>query len=95
LKTILGIVGNGGIGVMAGFLTRPCCVLPVALSLGGISGVGVGEQFSAHRASFISLGGAMLAASLLIAFRRPGGWPIKIATAGATLVAFAWSMGSF
>jgi hypothetical protein len=93
LKTLYGLVGNSAVGVVGGFLTRPCCIGPAALSLAGISSIGFGEQVAAHRASFVSLGVAMLIASLVITFRRAGGWPIKITTAGATLAAFAWSMG--
>jgi hypothetical protein len=91
MKPIYSIV----IGAVAGFLTRPCCVLSGALSVAGVSSAGLAHAAATHRAAFLSASGILLASSVWLTFRRPGGWFIKTLTAVATVSAFVTSIGVF
>ena len=83
------------VGAVAGFLTRPCCAIPAAMSMAGIGSAGLAHAASANRPMFLSLSAVMLASSVWLTFRRPGGWFIKTLTACAMLIAFILSMGVF
>jgi hypothetical protein len=78
------------IAAAAGFLTRPCCVIPAALSIAGLGSLGVAEAIATYRSAFLSASALMLGCSLWLTFRRPGGWFIKTASAGAMLIAFLY-----
>ena len=84
------------IGAVAGFFTRPCCVIPAAMSLAGVGSVGLAQAVAAHRFPFLTASALMLTGSMWLTFRRPGGWFIKALSASATLVAFSYfSRGAF
>ena len=88
------VVGtNALLGAVAGFLTRPCCIGPAALSVMGVSSAGLGEVVGAYRPIFLSFGMLMPVVSIWITFRRDGGWFNKCLAACATVTAFAWSTG--
>ncbi len=91
--SVIDVGSSAVVGAVAGFLTRPCCVGPAALSVLGLGSTGLGEVVGAYRSVFVSVGGLMLVASMWITFRRDGGWFNKCLAAGATVWAFAWSMG--
>lgn len=83
-----GVVRSGAVGAVAGFLTRPCCVGPAALSLAGVSSAGLAHALITYRSAFLSLSVAMLAGSIWINFRREGGWFNRILASVAALVTF-------
>ena len=95
MKTIANLTVSTAMGAVVGFLTRPCCVIPAALSLGGVSTAGVGEVLASHRAAFLSAGSVMLTASLGMTFLRAGGWFGQSVTVAMTLIAFALWMRVF
>ena len=80
------------IGAIAGFLTRPCCVVPMAMSLVGVSGVGAAQVAVTYRTALMSASTVMLGAALWMAFRREGGSFSKILAASATLSGFVLSL---
>lgn len=82
------VLGSGLLGAVAGFLTRPCCVGPVLLSLVGVSSAGFASVVEAYRPLFLTTSAALVLASLWITFRRERGWPARILATTATLVAF-------
>ena len=92
IQTTCGVVISSAVAAAAGFLTRPCCVGPAALSVLGVGSVGLAETFAAHRAAMMTLGGLMLTATLWINVRRDGGWLNKSIAAAATTLGFGWSM---
>ncbi len=49
---------------LAGFLTRPCCVLSAVLALGGTSSAALTQSVAAHRPVFVAASVALLAGSL-------------------------------
>lgn len=69
-----GLVAGSAAGAIAGFLMRPCCVGPLALSLLGVSSVGLADALVAHRLGLIATGGLALIATLVVSMRREGGW---------------------
>lgn len=92
MKDVCGLAASSAAGAVAGFLMRPCCVGPAALSLFGLSSVGLGQAVVSYRAELIAVGGVAFAATLAINLRREGGWANKVTAAAATLIGFAWSM---
>ncbi len=58
---------------IAGFLARPCCVIPAALSLAGVGSVGLSNVVVSHRPLFLVSSAASLAVSMWLTFRRSGG----------------------
>ncbi len=83
------VVIGGIFGALAGFLTRPCCFIPAALSLAGVSSAGLAHAAVAYRPAFVSFSAVMLTVSLWMAFQRDGGWLTKLLTAGATILALS------
>ena len=79
------------VGAVAGFCTRPCCAIPAAMSLFGLSGVAF-AQTAAYRPAFLSVSGLMLAATLWITLRREGGSFNKVLAVTATLAGFVLSL---
>jgi hypothetical protein len=76
------------VAAVAGLLTRPCCVIPIALSVAGVGSVGLAQVEPSYRPAFISASAMLLGCSFWLTFRRPGGRFIKTLSAAATLVAF-------
>jgi hypothetical protein len=58
---------------VAGFLTRPCCVIPVALSFAGVGSAGLSSVFMTYRPVFFALSAICVGVSTWLTFRRPGG----------------------
>ncbi|MGH9383595.1 MAG: hypothetical protein ACRD2N_04845 [Vicinamibacterales bacterium] len=85
------IVGSTVAGGLSGFLTRPCCVVPAALSLAGVSSAGLGGFFIKGRPLFLVASAGMLGISMWMNFHREGGWMSKSMAVGASLLAFALS----
>lgn len=79
-------------GAVAGFLTRPCCVLAAAMSLAGVSSVGLAQAAATYRPAFMSISAIMLFGALWTAFRRDGGLFNKVVAACATLIGFMLSL---
>jgi hypothetical protein len=73
VKTACGVVVSSSAGALAGFLMRPCCVGPAALSMVGVSSVGLSDIFISHRTTLIGIGAVMLGATMWINMRRDGG----------------------
>jgi len=86
-----GVVRSGALGAVAGFLSRPCCVGPAALSLAGVGSAGFAHALVTYRTAFLALSVATLAASVWISFRRDGGWFNRALAATAALAAFVAS----
>ena len=80
------------VGAVAGFCTRPCCAIPAAMSLFGLSGVAFAQTVVAYRPAFLSVSGLMLAATLWITLRREGGSFNKVLAVTATLAGFVLSL---
>ena len=80
------------IGAVAGFCTRPCCAIPGAMSLVGLSGVAFAQTAVAYRPVFLSVSGVMLAATLWLTLRREGGTVNKAFATSATLAGFVLSL---
>jgi hypothetical protein len=85
------IIGNSIAGAVAGFLTRPCCVIPAAMSVAGVGSAGLAHAAVVYRPALLTVSAVMLASSIWLTFRREGGWLPKALAAGATLAAFALS----
>jgi hypothetical protein len=88
---MLRIAFGSVVGALAGFLTRPCCIVPAALSVAGVSSAGLAHAAISYRPVFLSVGAVMLAGSLWLAFRREGGWVMKALAASATIIGFVLS----
>ena len=80
------------VGAIAGFCTRPCCAIPTAMSLVGVSGVAFAQTAVAYRPVFLSVSGVMLAATLWITLRREGGSFNKALAMAATVAGFVLSL---
>lgn len=80
---------------MSGVLTRPCCVLPLALSTFGLSSAVVGKFVAAYRPVLLTASLTLLAVSLVITLRREGGTASKVIALTMSLAAFvvtqAWT----
>ena len=90
-------VSSGVVGALAGFLTRPCCIIPAALSLTGISAGGFAGVNVAYRSLFVAFSLAMMIASVWITFRREGGWinrSLSLAAVGVGFVAATRFLGA-
>ena len=86
---------SGVAAAIAGFLTRPCCVIPAAMSVAGVGSAGLAQAAVAYRPGFLAASIVMLSASLWMAARRQGGWFTKIVAVFAILVGFVVSWGPF
>jgi hypothetical protein len=97
-RDIICVAGHGVLGGIVGFLMRPCCVIPAVLSLLGVTGAGlagVTDILIDYRPVLLSISLLMLAASLWVTFRTGGGWPAKIVSTTAAILAFVFvGMGS-
>lgn len=77
---------------LAGFLMRPCCVIPAALALLGVGGAGVAAALAPFRLWFLLLAAAIFSVSFYLNFirnRNRAGmvvWALSVLIAGALLV---------
>lgn len=78
---------------LAGFLTRPCCVLPAVLALGGTTSAALTQRVAAHRPIFLAASIVLLAGSFWMNVRwqtRPlNKWLAAVAAAASFAVAAA------
>jgi hypothetical protein len=79
---------------VAGLLTRPCCVIPAALSLAGVSSAGLSSIFMTHRAAFLATSVVCGGVSLWLTFMRGGNAVGKWVTVLASVIAFLISAGT-
>ena len=84
----LAIAGSIFAASLSGVLTRPCCVLPVALSTFGLSSAVIGQSVAAHRPFLLTVSVTMLGASVIITMRRDGGTAAKVITVSMSLIFF-------
>ena len=75
----------------SGVLTRPCCVLPVALSTFGLSSAVVGRFVAAYRPLLLTASVTLLCASVLMTLRREGGTATKVIALTMSAAAFVVS----
>jgi len=87
------IVQSALFAALAGFLTRPCCVIPAALSLAGVGSAGLSSVFVTHRPLFLFSSAASLGISTWLTFRRSGGSLNRWVTVLGSAVAFLISAG--
>jgi hypothetical protein len=80
------------LSAVAGFCTRPCCAIPAAMSLFGLSVVAFAQTAVAYRPALMSVSGLMLAATLWITLRRDGGSFNKAIAVTAALAGFVLSL---
>lgn len=80
------------VGAVAGFCTRPCCAIPAAMSLVGLSGVAFAQTAVVYRPAFLSVSVVMLTATLWTTLRREGGALNKALAIAATVAGFALSL---
>jgi len=78
---------------VAGFLTRPCCVVPTALSLAGLGSAGLSALLVTYRPLFLGLSGLALVASTWMTFRRTGGLFNRWVAIVSSVIAFFISAG--
>src|SRR2546423_14362083 len=55
---------SGVVAACAGFLTRPCCVLPAVLSFAGMGTAGLSNVVLAHRTALIFVSAALMGTSM-------------------------------
>ena len=85
------MIGGTMTGSLAGVLTRPCCVLPIAFSTFGLSSAVVSSVVAAHRPMFVLASIALLAGSVAITLSREGGSAAKTITVTMSIVGFVVS----
>jgi hypothetical protein len=78
---------------VAGFLTRPCCVIPAALSLAGVGSASLSTIFMTHRPWFLVASVLSLGVSAWLTLRRAGGLLNRCFTLVGSTVAFLISAG--
>ena len=79
---------------VAGLLTRPCCVIPAALSLAGVSSAGLSSIFMTHRPAFVAASVVCGGVSLWVTFTRGGNAVSRWLTVLASVVAFLIAAGT-
>ena len=87
------IVRSAALSGLSGVLTRPCCVVPAAMSVFGVSSAGIGAVVAAHRTPFLVTSVVVLVTTNYVNFRRDGGAFNKWVSAVAGVLAFALSAG--
>ena len=80
------------VGAVAGFCTRPCCAIPAAMSVFGLSGVAFAQTAVAYRPVLLSVSVLMLAATVGITLGREGGGFNKALSITAAFVGFVLSL---
>jgi hypothetical protein len=85
------VVLSGVVGSVAGVLTRPCCIVPIALAGLGVSSAAAADFAAAYRRELRIGSVGLLGSSAVVTFRREGGVFAKCFTVAASLVAFALS----
>jgi hypothetical protein len=78
---------------VAGFLTRPCCIVPAALSLAGVGSARLSSALTIYRTEFLLASAVLLGTSLMVNVRRDGGWFNKVLSVLGNMIAFAMAAG--
>ena len=78
-------------GSLAGVLTRPCCVLPIALSTFGLSSAVVSSFVASYRPMFLLASLTLLAGSVAFTLSREGGTVAKAITVTMSIAGFVVS----
>ena len=89
----VGVVRGSVLGMVSGFLTRPCCALPAALSLGGGGSAGLAEALAQYRLVFLSASVLLVGLSLWINIRLQTRPLNRWLAALSTLLAFGVATG--
>lgn len=79
-------------GAAAGFLSRPCCALPAAMSLAGVSSATAAHVLLPLRPWLLATGAGLLLTALWSAFRDDSAVFRKVFSAVAALAGCAWSL---
>ena len=91
----IAVVGSILAASASGVLTRPCCVLPVALSTFGLSSAVVGRFVAAYRPLLLTASVTLFGASVFMTLRRDGGTASKVIaltmSAAAFIVSQMWT----
>lgn len=90
---MIGVWRSTALAAVSGFLTRPCCVVPAALSLVGVGGASVSATLVTYRGPLLAISAVVLFCSLWINFRREGGWFNRTLAVGSAAIAFAFAAG--
>lgn len=91
---IVGPAFKGAIAAsVSGFLTRPCCIVPAAMSLAGVGSARLSSALATYRFEFLLASGVLLGASLVVNVHRDGGWFNKVLSVLASMMAFAVAAG--
>ncbi|MCA1586442.1 MAG: hypothetical protein LC791_17280 [Acidobacteria bacterium] len=69
-------------------MTRPCCVIPAALSVAGMSSATFVSVAVAYRPVFLAFSLTVALASLWMTFRREGGWFNRSLSVAAAVFGF-------
>jgi hypothetical protein len=78
---------------IAGFVTRPCCIVPAAMSLAGLGSARLSSALTSYRFEFLLASTVLLATSLVVSVRRDGGSFNKGLSVAASMMAFAAAAG--
>jgi hypothetical protein len=92
------VVSSTVVGMFAGFLSRPCCAVPMVLSLTSIGGAGLAGVVMTWRPALLAFSAATVVASVWLTFRREGGWfnrCLSMAAAAVGFVAASRFLGMF
>lgn len=81
-------VQSGAMAACAGFLARPCCIVPATLSLTGIGTAGLSSMVLAHRTALMFVSAGLLGTSIWMNVTREGAWLNKALALVATVLAF-------
>lgn len=81
-------LSSGVAGAVAGFVTRPCCVIPAALSLAGMGSAGLANAAVAYQPVFVAFSVATVVGSVWMTFRREGGWFNRCLSMAAAILGF-------
>jgi hypothetical protein len=80
------------LGGVCGFLTRPCCVGPLLLSIVGTTGAGLSASLTAYGPELRATSALLLATSLWMNVRSETHWANKVAAVVGAAAAFVLTM---
>ena len=80
-------------GTVSGFLTRPCCIVPAAMSFAGVGSARLSSLLAQYHGLFLFASASLLGVSCVVNFRRDGGGFNKALTVIAALIAFIAASG--
>lgn len=86
------MISGTAVGAVAAFCTRPCCVIPVFVSVTGLGSAALAQAVVTYRWAFLTASGLLLATALWTTLRREGGRLNKALAIGATAAGFVVSL---